>query len=115
MERRIKNNDLGDAGSEQFTGCLDSFQIRRVVKRCEVNAIFNSFDHFFIDHHGSGKFLAPVYDPMAHGMNITKRANRNDIRIRRDNPSKQIVECGAVITQGSRLFIQFRLPAWLQA
>ena len=103
VKRRIKNNDLRNAGSEQLTSRLNAFQIGRVVKRRKVDTIFNPLDHIVVNNDGPCKLLAPVNHPVPDGMYVAERANGCNIRFCGNNPSQQVVESSAVIAQRGRL------------
>ena len=64
VESGIENDDLLQVG-ERFARGVNPGNVRRIVQRCEADAVHNLLAHIIIDQYRFGKILAAVDDAVA--------------------------------------------------
>ena len=71
VKRRVENGDLRNA-AENFAGGVDAPDIRRIMERRKLDAVFDAAQNFVGNQCRFGKFFAAVNDAMPDGVNIGK-------------------------------------------
>src|SRR5262245_44580561 len=64
MKGSIENCDLRESGAKHLARSEYAFDIRRIVERRELHAIFNGLQHLIADQHR----LLEVFSPMDHAV-----------------------------------------------
>jgi hypothetical protein len=80
MERGVEYADHRYAGHKSLA-CFDTEKVRRIVKRSKRNALFQSFDDFVGDEHGTGKLFACVHYSVAYRADLGHFLNNAVFRI----------------------------------
>ncbi len=60
---------------------IDSDQVRGVVKRCQIGAVFQCLDHGIVYFCGARELLAAVYDTMTYRIDLLQGADRAGLLI----------------------------------
>ena len=69
VESRIEYSDLRYIGENLFYG-IDTFEVGRVVKRCNIYAFDDFLFYRFVDEYRLVEFFSAVYDTMAYGIDF---------------------------------------------
>ena len=73
VESGIENDDLLQVG-ERFARGVNPGNVRRIVQRCEADAVHNLLAHIIIDQYRFGKILAAVDDAVADRLDFVHQA-----------------------------------------
>lgn len=69
VESRIEYSDLRYIGEDLFYG-IDTFEVSRIVKRCNIDAFDDFLFYGFVDKYRLVEFLSAVYDAMTYGVDF---------------------------------------------
>ena len=56
----------------QFLACTDSDQVSRVMKRCQIVALFNRLQHLICDHYRACKLFSAMYHAVSYRADFIK-------------------------------------------
>ena len=99
MEGRVEYRDLVDTFTEDLRCSPDPAQIRRIVQRGQLDAVFDLRDHIGVDLDRFSELFPTMNDAVADGMDVTDRSDRFDPGFGRDDPAQDQVESLSVIPQ----------------
>src|SRR6185369_6591922 len=88
MKCRIEDGDLRQRSAQSRARREDALDIRRVMKRRELNAVFNAAQYFIGYQYGAGEAFATVYYAMTNSMNIGNTVDVRNSRVLRHGPTK---------------------------
>ena len=94
MECGIEYGNFGNAGHKLHAG-VDTDEVRRVVKRSKVAALFDALNNFVVDDNGGREFLAAVYDTMTYCTDLGEILNHAVLGI--CEGCKHVLDCYFVI------------------
>ena len=70
VKRRVENGDLRQTRAENFAGGVNASDIRRIMERRKLDAVFDAAQNFVGNQCRFGKFFAAVNDAMPDGVNV---------------------------------------------
>ena len=80
VERRVEHAHLRQSRHE-FGYCLHTFQVGRIVERCQVDAFLEHAQHFVVDDHTLVELLSTVHHPVSHGIYLPEVFDGSDFRV----------------------------------
>ena len=86
MKSRVENGDLRQTRAECLAGGGNAFDVRRIMQRRKLDAVFDAAQNFVGNQCRFGKFFAAVNDSMPDGVNIGKAFDFVNSRLVRSNP-----------------------------
>src|SRR4030095_859373 len=75
MKRGVEDGYLGQTTAEHFASGENTFDVRRIMQRGEIDAVFDSFEYFIGYQDGMGKSFASMDHSMADRVNVSDAAN----------------------------------------
>src|SRR5688572_22191673 len=75
VKRGVKDSDLGNACSENSRTCSNSFDVCRVMQRCELDTVFDAAHHIFRDDRRTGEPFTTVDHAVTDRVNVFQAGN----------------------------------------
>jgi hypothetical protein len=101
MKRGIEHSDLRNAGTDDGARGGDSAEIVRIVKRCEVDKLFELAAYLIIDAHRLTEALSSMHDAMSNRLDLSNAADRHAGFLARE-PADDVFDCGGMVANGVR-------------
>src|SRR5215471_1491349 len=70
MERSIEYRHLGNVFAQEFAGCLNTLDVIRIMKRREIDAILDPFQHPIVNQGGFLEQLPAMHHAVPHRIQI---------------------------------------------
>jgi hypothetical protein len=99
VESGVKDGYLRNAGAHNVAGGSYAFQVCRVVKGRQLDAVLDAPGDRLVDDNRLCEFLGAMHHPVTDGMDVGERVNAGNLRLGRNNPPNHVVECRAMIAQ----------------
>ena len=78
MEGGVEDRHLGNILAEELARRHDALEVVRIMKRGQIDALFNALQDLAVDERRLGKQLAAVHYAMAHGLNVSRAFDLSD-------------------------------------
>ena len=72
MESSVEHTHLTDS-RDQCAHSTDTFQVWRIMKRCQINTLNHLTDHFRSNFHTTAECFTTVYHTMTYSIDFVKR------------------------------------------
>lgn len=102
MKRRIEDCYLRKPGSEKMSRGLNALDVRGIVQRRQLDAVFDASHDFVGDQHRVSKTLSSVNDAMSGGVNVGDAVYAVDAGGFGSRPSNYEIHCRAHIAKRFR-------------
>src|SRR5581483_8311379 len=99
MKGCIEDCDLRYILPEQRARRNYAFDVVRIVKRCEIDAVFNAFEDTIIDQRGFLEQLATVYHTMPDCVHVGSALDFGNPGLVRSNIADDVIECRTHVAQ----------------
>src|SRR6266404_8995708 len=98
MKRSIKNGNLRQSVAKHFPGSNDSFDIGRIMKRRQFDAVFDATQHGIVNNHRLSETFTTMNHTVTNSMNIRDALNLSDAGLRA-RPTHYQLYCRACIAE----------------
>ncbi len=99
MKRGIEDSDAWQSFAEYFARGVDAFDVGRIVKRCQINAIFDAAQDFICNQNGLLEVFAAMNDAMTDGVYVCDALDISDSRFFRTRPTQNKFDRRARVTK----------------